>query len=153
MPQKASKEDGINLANFYRLGSSIDASLFRNHMGTNLWNGLVETANINWSGFLGRPFTNVENLLEEVLTSYNDTTKIQNFSSQMYCGANYDGLKIMYDGTLLPCQNHMYEIDPNSIIDDGTIEAGTKKYLAKFNGYINVLKDTDLKIENNLNMY
>ena len=153
MPQKASKEDGINLANFYRLGSSIDASLFRNRIGTNLWNGLVETANINWNNFLGRPFTNIENFLEEVLTSYNDITKIQNFSSQMYCGANYDGLKIMYDGTLLPCQNHMYEIDPDSIVDDGTIEAGTKKYLAKFNGYINVLKDTDLKIENNLNMY
>lgn len=152
-PQFATKEDGLRLADFYRMGCGVDPSVLNNRMGSNLWYGIIQVGNIDWEGFAGKDIDSIEEILPIVLSGYKDKEQVERFSNQLFCGANNGALKIMYDGTLLPCQNHMYELNKENIVDNNDIISGVKKSLPEHNTFINVLTDSDEKIMSNLSTY
>lgn len=69
-----------------------------------------------------------------------DTISHQRF----FCGANVGELKIMWDGTVVPCQASLYETRPECLdyIEDDT-EKAIKKSLIDHGFYINFLKDSE----------
>ena len=69
------------------------------------------------------------------------------------CGTGVHTLKVMYDGTLLNCQNNMYILNKTYIKNDKTVRAESKISLNEHNTFINLIKDSDEKIINYYRMY
>lgn len=71
---------------------------------------------------------------------------LNHINPTLFCGNGVSELKIMYDGTLINCQNHMFERDADLIPNDGTLINSVKRSLAQHNYFINPLTETDQKI-------
>ena len=74
-------------------------------------------------------------------------------NSGMFCGNNVGELKIMYDGTLINCQNHIFEKDINNIPNDNSFENNVKRSLAEHHYFCNPLLDDDETINKNLDLF
>ena len=72
--------------------------------------------------------------------------ELECLSKQLLCGAFSVELKIMYDGTIISCQNHMFGLNEENIKNDNSVENQVKKYLIKKNYYMNPLSN-DFKLE------
>lgn len=69
-------------------------------------------------------------------------------SSFFFCGSVVGELKIMYDGTLVNCQNSIFETDPDNITpDDDLIVHGAKMTWAKKGFYLNPITASKEEIE------
>ena len=75
---------------------------------------------------------------ERFLSAINDT---------MYCANGVHELKIMYDGTLCNCQNHIYDTDPQYLPEVTDIQSAVRKALATHHYFVNPLKDSDEVLE------
>lgn len=64
-----------------------------------------------------------------------------------YCGTGIGELKIMYDGTLVNCQNHIYDLDLNELPIEHSVEALTKRELVKHKYFVNPLTDSEKELE------
>lgn len=71
---------------------------------------------------------------------------LNHLNPTLYCGNGVSELKIMYDGTLINCQNHMFERDADLIPNDGSLINSVKRSLAQHNYYINPLTETDQRV-------
>ena len=61
---------------------------------------------------------------------------------------NYEEIKIMYDGTILPCHQLIYETSLDSISDEKTLINEAKKiFIKKPLGYLNINTATDDEIK------
>lgn len=69
--------------------------------------------------------------IEEALNLIKNKDKdiIRNLSVNNFCGSNYSELKLLYDGTVMSCQNYMFDINPINIKDDGSIDTISRKDL------------------------
>lgn len=61
----------------------------------------------------------------------------------LYCGNGVGELKIMYDGTLVNCQNHIYDTDINYLPKDTDLKSSVKRSLATHGYFVNPLKDSE----------
>lgn len=75
---------------------------------------------------------------ERFLTSLSDVP---------YCGNGVHELKIMYDGTLINCQNHIYDTDVQYLPEATDIKSGTRRALATHHYFANALTDSDEILE------
>ena len=143
-PYDASTMDGIALANFIRNGYGIN------------WQGLrvddPETYAMDTIGVLSVVFDHLKignyadykQVLWDAFNIKDDTPmpmKISNF-----CGNNRTELKVMWDGTLINCQNHMFETNPEDIPNDGTLINQIKIAKAKSDYFLNPLTASDEQI-------
>lgn len=64
-----------------------------------------------------------------------------------YCGTGIGELKMMYDGTLINCQNHIYDLDLNSLPKEHNIEALEKRELVKHHYFANPLTSTPQELQ------
>lgn len=60
-----------------------------------------------------------------------------------YCGNGVGELKIMWDGTLINCQNHMFETNAELIHDKNELAEAVKKGLATHKFFVNGITDSD----------
>lgn len=119
MPTFATVEDGILLQDFIRKSEMINTTDF--HKPCNIILGALTS--------FKRGAENFKSKLD-ILSSPNlISTDIKNKRSNNrypFCGTNTGELKIMYDGTLVGCQNWMFVLDENNIPDDGSIDSKVK---------------------------
>ena len=148
VPVDATTEYGLKLYNFVKQTNKItDKALFspydfgiqslvRSYYNyiTNVVQQLIEQLKLK----------NILELIEIINTAedYNTFNIInKKLSSSLWCGNAYSEIKIMYDGTLINCQNHIFDRNIEDLPTDDSIESSVKRGLATHNYYINPLKD------------
>lgn len=65
----------------------------------------------------------------------------------LYCANGVGELKIMYDGTLINCQNHIFDRNVEDLPDNDLLETNVKKELATHHYFINPLTATEKEIQ------
>lgn len=88
--------------------------------------------------------------IEEVLQCIKDKNEevIRSLSMNNFCGSNWSELKLLWDGTMVSCQNYMFDINPNNIKDDGTIDTLSRKDLmTRGHSCVNLLTASDEEID------
>ena len=147
VPYNCSKEDALLYTDFYR------KSLYTNKMcGINFLNSM-------WS----RTIRNDENhmplneMVFSILEQFNhnspsDLKEITRWlSNHFYCGNGVHELKIMYDGTLVNCQNSIFETTLDGIKKENlTLSDYVKKSWATNHYFINLLTASQDEIDDYL---
>ena len=64
-----------------------------------------------------------------------------------YCGTGLGELKIMYDGTLINCQNHIYDLDLTTLPQEHKLDSLAKRELVKHHYFANSLLDTTEELQ------
>lgn len=59
--------------------------------------------------------------------------------AHLFCANNVEEIKIMYDGTLVNCQNYIFDKDLDNIPVDDSIMNGSKRSLVKHNYFMNAV--------------
>lgn len=109
VPFKSTTEEGISFFDFYLKTTMVLNEPFLKI--TNFCTGWTELLNKN------EDFYNKIDSLDEVIEYYGNTISnyfdrsihSKNLSNFLFCGVGYNDLKIMYDGSLVNCQNLAYE--------------------------------------------
>lgn len=152
VPVDVSQEDAMMLATFVKKAQRIPKNKYLfgdtkrlSILGpTNFYHEILDRFNFNSIYELMLAITKDENLYKEAL-------KV--FSQILYCANGYGELKIMYDGTLINCQNSIYEQDANNIDPEKNIMNEVKRSLANHKYFINPLNATDEEIENYFDLF
>ena len=143
---KGSTEDGIAFANFVKKMDSILfsnkelfpylAHRFKNGAATHLLGGFIQPI----SRILRNENNNLEQLIDKIL-------KKEIINETLFCGAMLYTLKIMYDGTILTCQNSMFDAyylpeKPKS----NSVEDQSRHSYILHNQRVNLFTSTDKEI-------
>lgn len=72
----------------------------------------------------------------------------------LYCGNGVAELKFLWDGTLVNCQNHIYETKADLLpIDNNDLVASVKRSLALHDYFINPLTATDYELDRYFDLF
>ena len=82
---------------------------------------------------------------------YNEATRF--LAPNIFCGTNKFGLKIMYDGTLISCQNNIFDRDKNTSVADTPFLRSVKDSWVDHNLFVNPLIDKDEDIQRLFELY
>lgn len=142
-PVNAAAEDGILFADFckraLRIGVRPDiVGPFTVPAAMLIINN---SAQILESEFKSSKYTSINECIEDVEKNPDEFFHfLEQINSGMYCSA-YDGeLKFMYDGTMLECQNLIFDTNYDNILKEKTLKNDIKRALAQKKHYINLLK-------------
>ena len=130
-PIDASTEMGIDLAAFYKKLIKINPKYVDNFLGNMEAYSLLSAYQRTFRGIKNNPHATFTDLISDVLTddqAFYDFLSF--FSHSSFCGTFYGELKIMYDGTIIGCQNSMYEQWVDAIPPEESIKNGAKRTLA-----------------------
>lgn len=150
-PVNATAEEGIKLANFLNLSLRVD-SINLSPYGApariidHFFNNYITKAKY----FMGKNnLHSISELLEKCVMD-KDFIKVANteFSSYIYCANGSYELKFMYDGTLVNCQNSMFETQEEFLPINDSLENAIKHSMAKEHYFINLLTASDEEINN-----
>lgn len=155
-PVKATVEDGRNLYNFVNIASRIDKNLFKDGINEFLTSMdalcgsyLDHSRNVRHAALSSVQANNYEEFFNKINANRKDFNHANYALSRMlYCGNGYSELKFMYDGTLINCQNHIFDRDVNFIKDDLNLKTQVRKSLATHNYFINPLFADKKEIDN-----
>lgn len=156
-PAMASTEDGLRLANFFTLSERINPQDYLKYFPKWRMENIPYPPHISLCLSYGAPLDGIEATLhrEFNIMSLSDaiermacdhrlkTDIMSKFNRIMYCGNGVHELKIMYDGTLINCQNHIFDTQTEFLKDNGDLESSVKKALAEHKYFINPLTDDD----------
>ena len=135
-PVNASSEDGLNFVRFYKMASKLKT--INNEYNNYVYGIDILFKRVYDTLFQKFPYASISEFLDESYPNtqlYQDTVKM--LSHFNICGTQNVDLKIMYDGTLISCQNSIYETKEeylqNYTINDpyDIIEYYSKKNTAK----------------------
>lgn len=151
-PVNATAEDGVRLANFLNLSLRIDdLELAPIRMPARI----IDTFFINYltaaRDFMDQNFIQTIPQLLERCAKDSEFLKAANseFSSHIYCANGSYELKFMYDGTLVNCQNSIFETQEEFLpIDNNSLENVIKHSMAKDKYFVNLLTSSDEEINN-----
>lgn len=157
-PLEASAVDGITLAHLCELAMRLDPSCFcstdeqyRNYQPytARLTEGSAVLLS-NITDILHNKY-HVKNLTDMFNFMTEDHLLRRQFFNDLnplcYCGNGVGELKIMYDGTLINCQNHIYDQNLNMLPTEDKLENHVKKSLLQKHYFVNPLKDDAETIE------
>jgi len=154
VPTDSSVEDGIRLYDFAKKSFSIPKKSFALPSAEKVRYTLLRMATHLPDFLYEENFKGVKDLVERITLDDNLKkevfTKMNNY---LYCGNNAYELKIMYDGTLINCQNHIFERDIEFLPKDKGIESSTKRSLIDHHYFMNPLKDNELDMEKIFNIF
>lgn len=148
-PYNGSTDDGINLATFLKKGRLIDCKDFHykknpiEHLLSILINPMEKDRFLPLGMRLG------ENCIDRINNPY----EYASLSEMLSCGANYSEFKIMYDGTLVPCQNLIYDTKEIAYSPNDTKEDYIRKSLANHHVSVNPITDDDDTIAKGLDRF
>lgn len=136
--QDASTEDGITFFNFLKMSSMVNSQ-------TNTYIGLIEQHLSNIHNKIRS--LNADSLYEiiEKIKELKDEEFFDKLSFGMFCGQSYGCLKMRYDGTLVHCQNALFNLKENDFIDKNlSMEDYVRKSQIPYN--INILTSSNDEI-------
>lgn len=149
-PRDGSVDDRIEYEAFLQRLINIDISKFHDRrvpvgiiMG---YRHIYENALEDLRGFTGedRPLT-IEEVLQLVVDRNEEVIKV--LSQNNFCSGNFSELKLLYDGTMMSCQNYMFDLNPDDIRDDKDIDSQSRKdIINRKAACINLLTATDEEI-------
>lgn len=155
LPQQASSYDGIEFNSFLRKSLKINPKIYQSFsafLGVDSIIGLLYPF-FNTLSIIA-PNESLDSFIQRIIASENIEQSLNKvFNSLLYCGSNTKELKLLYDGTLINCQNHIYEKDVEFLLDDSTIQSGVKKDLATHHYFCNPLKDSENVVSNMLSLF
>lgn len=150
-PRDGSVDERIEYESFLQRVINIDVSNFHDpHLPVSIISGyrqIYESALNDLSHFSNQngPIS-IEEALELVKNGNEEV--IRRLSIDNFCGGNFGELKLLYDGTVMACQNYMFDINPINIKNDGTIDTQSRKDLmTRGNSCVNLITASDEKIE------
>lgn len=146
-PRDGSVDERIEYESFLQRIVNIDVSDFHDpHLPVSIIIGyrhLYEEVFSDLHGFTGedRPITPQE-LMRLVMEGNQEAITVA--SRNNFCSGNFNELKLLYDGTMMSCQNFMFDLDGNNVKDDGTIGAQLRKDTRRTKtDCINLLTDSE----------
>ena len=99
-------------------------------------------------------FNNLDECLDEIIKNPALRNDIYNsFNHILYCGNGNAELKIMWDGTLVNCQNHMFETKADLIHDTNELSGAVKKGLATHNYFVNGLTASEQDLDKYFSLF
>lgn len=154
-PIDASTEDGINLASFYKKMIKVNPKKVTNTSGNYEAHSLLSAYQRSSMAFARSIYPGFEEMMQTITSHPQDFQKfVEIFSNGSYCGTFYGELKMMYDGTIIGCQNTMYERNPADIKNDGSVGAEARVGLARHSTFfVNPLTDSEDHIHTIFNMF
>lgn len=146
-PYFAGKVDGLAAADFIRRTKGLDFSNFTNNLAP-VEEFLGILADIGFQ-LCGKYNNSIESL--------KDICKTGRFPEEplryLFCSNNITELKIMYDGTLINCQNYIYDKNIENIPIDDSIINGSKRSLVNHHYFVNALTDPIEEVEKNITFF
>lgn len=145
VPYNGSTEDGKNLAHFIRRTMNLNINTYDKQATP--WEALLQQ-----SGHFLELLRNVSDSYHQKMTindvlyllfNQEDHAVLKRFSSAMLCGFGIGDLKVRYDGTIIHCQNVVYGLTEDELIDKTGLRYDLQKALLKQKAYPNLLDDKD----------
>ena len=100
---------------------------------------------------------NTDNLDEAIQRMIEDPVFKKEFFNSInpicYCGTGVGELKIMYDGTFANCQNHIYDLDLDTLPKEHMLDSLVKRELVKHNYFVNPLTDSKEELQRYFYMF
>lgn len=165
-PIRVGVQEGIDLARFCEMSERINKhTLYKSHQKQGVEFPMAPYESLYLAYF------NVLDMMHECARDFNCTSVIDliakmqadinlrhlvfnKLNPMMYCGNGVGEIKIMYDGTLVNCQNHIFETDAEFLNPEADeFEDNVKRQLATHHYFINPLKDEDKIIEQYFNLF
>lgn len=147
-PIQATKEDGVNLANF----------IFKSLQGPGRTNTLTIIAKIKQVyAYLLNHNSNYKKLIDFLTTfDYSNNEQLQCYNairSNSTCGPQSGVLKMGYDGTLYFCQNVMFQTKKEDLKLETNFSDNYFYELIKHNRYPNIFTATDEELKDYFELY
>lgn len=99
-------------------------------------------------------FENLDQCLDAIIENPVLRNDIYNqFNHILYCGNGNAELKFLWNGTLINCQNHMFETDVNLIHDTNELANAVKKGLATHNYFVNGLTASEQDLDKYFSLF
>lgn len=138
-PYPASSEDGIHFYQFIKNSNKVD----KTKLTYGNENPAIDIPGCIADGFrwiYQEGFDSVKEWCENLINNNNisDTAK-----GHLFCGNNVSELKMMYDGTLVNCQNYIFDMELSNIPEERNIENETKRSLINHHYFANALTDDE----------
>lgn len=135
-PYKASMKDGLLLTSFIKQCLSCDKKYNFYFMNP------IKSILHNWAGGLNNKdqvFTEEKwkTMLSNSLIL--EETSLKDFSEGIFCGSYKNELKIMYDGTIIGCQNNIFSTNKEKLNESNSVLKSIKENLIDNNFFLNVI--------------
>lgn len=147
-PVDATTEDGLRLARFAKWTQQLDRRKLHSQ-------ALGNTIKYLFSPPFATAFiaaacdeTTIDDWVTRILQDrhyYDEATKF--LSPNIYCGTNKFSLKLMYDGTIISCQNNIFDRDKKYLAADTPELKAIKESWVDHNHFVNPLTATDKQLE------
>ena len=151
MPYKCSAEDGVMMYNFFYkslMHNIKNAPLDLFHLASHFSRVITKGWPNDRHEDLDTIMTNIMQSLQDPFFLIDNSVLTKTLSNGFFCGSGSGELKIMYDGTLVSCQNSIYETDFDGLDCSLTdIETATKKSWIEHNIFLNTRTCSDEDIE------
>ena len=143
-PIDATVEQGINLAAFCKKMIKVNPKYVENILGNVEAHSIIGSYQRAFRGFGPYQAHSFKDVIRAISTNKEEMRNfLEFFSRNSFCGTFYGEVKFMYDGTIITCQNNMYEKDKSTITRDGSITNESKYALANHQlFFVNPLEDT-----------
>ncbi len=153
-PVDASAEDGMKLANFLNLCTRIDSYQLSHpyRVSQRIIDRFVDQYAYGYTKFhqtIDEQYQckNLDDLISKIIYDGKLMRSINHdFTTYNFCGNGIGELKFMYDGTLVNCQNSIFDTDKQFLSNDNSIENKIKHSLTNHSYYINLLTSSDEEI-------
>jgi organic radical activating enzyme len=161
-PVEANTMDGLRLNNFCELSNRLNPGKrdsFKYHLGAvdpvhGLYKGGWFPLHLIVEAMHNCGFDTLDEAVQGIID--NPMLKREFFDSlnpALYCGNGVGELKVMYDGTLINCQNHIFETQEELIHDDNERIEAVKKSLASHGYFINPITATDDEVDKYFSLF
>lgn len=165
-PVQAGINEGMQLRNFCAIANKFTINeMYPNHVkkgidippsphGT-LYSTYFNV--LNCIEHMGRDIYHVHTMDELLLLMANDEKirheVLDKLNYLLYCGNGVGELKIMYDGTLVNCQNHIYDTQIEYLPNETDLMSSVKRSLATHKYFVNPLKDSDYDLQKYFSLF
>lgn len=153
-PIQACTEDGLLLSLFTRRSMAIPENQFYNHQTALIRRGILTHQYGMHQIIDDTGCSSVEECVDKMLSDAAFCDNVMaHASGQPFCGANSYDMHIMYDGTLVNCQNHIFDTQEEFLRAENDFEMTVKKSWIKHKYYVNLLKDSKEDIQKHLMLF
>ena len=147
-PYDACQQDGIDLLTFVKNSDKIDKSEM-----SFKFNPAVDMPGSMSEGFKWLYRDGFDSVQEALTTLYEDGEISREMSGHLFCSNNVNELKVMYDGTLVNCQNYIFDMEYENIPKAKTVENEAKRALVSHKYFVNALTDDIDVVWDNIRLF